>query len=229
VPVVPVTVPVVVSVAEPVSEPVTPVVPVVLGTEPLLLYVPVVVPGAAVVPAVSGVVAVPGTAAPGTVVVPVVGWVGWVVGVPVVVPVPVTPVVVPVAVPAVPAEPTEPPVAVPVVPAAVCATTAPPVRATVVRRERMVRFMIMMLGPKLNTLLRLYPDPINVVVFHGSSGRAHLGIGGVISWNPSAVPAFANELGPLVGSVTSSRPRNIDLVPIGYGRGRGMNRATCPN
>ena len=40
---------------------------------------------------------------------------------------------------------------------------------------------------------------------------------GVISWNPSAVPAFANELGPLVGSVTSSRPRNIDLVPIGYG------------
>jgi hypothetical protein len=35
---------------------------------------------------------------------------------------------------------------------------------------------------------------------------------GVISWNPSAVPAFANELGPLVGSVTSSRPRNIDQV-----------------
>ena len=32
-------------------------------------------------------------------------------------------------------------------------------------------------SPELNALLRLYPDPINVVVFHGSSGRAHLGIG----------------------------------------------------
>jgi hypothetical protein len=32
-------------------------------------------------------------------------------------------------------------------------------------------------SPELNTLLRLHPNPINVVVFHGSSGRAHLGIG----------------------------------------------------
>ena len=40
---------------------------------------------------------------------------------------------------------------------------------------------------------------------------------GVISWNPWAARAFANELGPLFGSVTSSRPTNIDVVPIGYG------------
>ena len=38
-----------------------------------------------------------------------------------------------------------------------------------------------------------------------------------ISWNPSIVLAFANELEPLMGSVTFSRPRNIDLVPIVYG------------
>ena len=30
---------------------------------------------------------------------------------------------------------------------------------------------------KLNTLLRFYPQPINVVVYHGSSGRSHLGRG----------------------------------------------------
>src|SRR4249920_2132065 len=40
---------------------------------------------------------------------------------------------------------------------------------------------------------------------------------GVVSWNPWAARAFANELGPLFGSVTSSRPTNIDVVPIGYG------------
>ena len=40
---------------------------------------------------------------------------------------------------------------------------------------------------------------------------------GAVSWNPSAVLAFANEPGPLSGSVTSSRPTNIDVVPIGYG------------
>ena len=40
---------------------------------------------------------------------------------------------------------------------------------------------------------------------------------GVISWNPWAALAFANELEPLFGSVTSSRPTNIDVVPIGYG------------
>ena len=40
---------------------------------------------------------------------------------------------------------------------------------------------------------------------------------GVISWNPWAALAFANELEPLFGSVTSSRPTNIHVVPIGYG------------
>ena len=40
---------------------------------------------------------------------------------------------------------------------------------------------------------------------------------GAISWNPWAARAFANELGPLFGSVTTSRPTNIDVVPIVYG------------
>src|SRR6186713_78188 len=40
---------------------------------------------------------------------------------------------------------------------------------------------------------------------------------GVISWNHWAALAFANELETLFGSVTSSRPTNIDVVPIGYG------------
>src|SRR5580765_3656173 len=31
--------------------------------------------------------------------------------------------------------------------------------------------------PELNTLLCLYPEPINVVVYHDPSGRSHLGIG----------------------------------------------------
>jgi hypothetical protein len=30
--------------------------------------------------------------------------------------------------------------------------------------------------PELNTLLCLYPEPINVVVYHDPSGRSHLGI-----------------------------------------------------
>ena len=40
---------------------------------------------------------------------------------------------------------------------------------------------------------------------------------GAISWNPWAARAFANELGPLFGSVTTSRPTNIHVVPIVYG------------
>jgi hypothetical protein len=31
--------------------------------------------------------------------------------------------------------------------------------------------------PELNTLLRLHPEPIDVVVYHDPSGRTHLGIG----------------------------------------------------
>ena len=40
---------------------------------------------------------------------------------------------------------------------------------------------------------------------------------GAISWDPFAARAIANELEQLTGSVTTSRPRNIDLVPIDYG------------
>ena len=40
---------------------------------------------------------------------------------------------------------------------------------------------------------------------------------GAVSWNLWAARAFANEPEPLSRSVTSSRPTNIDVVPIGYG------------
>src|SRR5678815_5288430 len=40
---------------------------------------------------------------------------------------------------------------------------------------------------------------------------------GAISWNSFTARAIANELERYTESVTTSRPRNIDLVPIDYG------------
>jgi hypothetical protein len=40
---------------------------------------------------------------------------------------------------------------------------------------------------------------------------------GAISWDPFAARAIANEPEQLTGSVTTSRPRNVHLVPIDYG------------
>eukprot|EP01036_Dinobryon_divergens_P036877 gene36877-48102_t len=70
--------------------------------------------------------------------------------------------------------------------------------------------------PPMNSCLNTGP-PYPEVTESTCVGLGYGLYAGAISWNPWAARAFANELGPLFGSVTTSRPTNIDVVPIVYG------------